>query len=215
MPEDKSLFFYGRLYHWLLDRPQAEARHLVADLVPEGSSVLDIACGTGLLSSALREKNCRVTGLDLSLRMLRFAEKRNRYDDVRFVHGDATDLGGFGDRSFDYATILLLLHEIPRESQRRVLVEAARVADHLVIVDSVAPLPRNAGGRGIRVVEATFGHGHHPQFKAFLEGGGIMGALEASGLPFTIRHRAVFWRDCREVVVASKTPPAAPGHADP
>jgi SAM-dependent methyltransferase len=204
MPEDKSLFFYGRLYHWLLDRPQAEARQVIAGLVPEGSSVLDIACGTGLLCTTLREKNCRVTGLDLSRRMLRFAEKRNRYDDVRFVHGDATDLGEFGDRSFDYATLLLLLHEIPRESQRRVLGEAARVADHLVIVDSVVPLPRNAGGRGIRVVETTFGHDHHPQFKAFLAGGGIVGALEASGLPFAVGHRAVFWRGCREVVVASK-----------
>ena len=214
MPDDKSLFFYGRLYHLLLDRPLAGARRVVTSLVPDGSSVLDVACGTGLLCTALREKNCRVTGLDLSLRMLRFAEKRNRHDDVRFVHGDATDLSGFEDRSFDYATLLLLLHELPRESQLRVLGEAARVADHLVIVDSVVPLPRNAGGCGIRLVEATFGHDHHPQFKAFLAGGGIMGALEASGLPLAIGHRAIFWRGCREVVVASKAPLAAVGRAN-
>ena len=42
---DKSRFTYGAVYHTLYDRPLAEARKIVVDLVPEGSSVLDIACG--------------------------------------------------------------------------------------------------------------------------------------------------------------------------
>jgi hypothetical protein len=42
-----------------------------------------------------------------------------------------------------------------------------------------------------------------------------MRAMEASGLPLTVGHRAVFWRGCREVVVASKAVPAASGHANP
>lgn len=206
MPGDKSVFYYGRLYHWLFDPPLAEARRVVTDLVPEGSSVLDIACGTGLLCAALRERNCRVTGLDLSLRMLRYAEKHIPYSDVRFVHGDATNLGEFAGRSFDYATLLLLMHEIPRELQLRVLAEAARVADTLVIVDAISPLPKNREARGIRFVEATFGRDHHRDFKAFLAGGGIMGVLEAAGLPLAVGHRAVFWHGCREVVVASRVP---------
>ena len=206
MPGDKSLFFYGRPYRWLFDRPLAEGRQVVADLVPEGSTVLDIACGTGLLCAALSKKNCRVTGLDLSLRMLRYAEKHSRCDDVRFVHGDATDLSEFAGRSFDYATLLFLIHEVPRESQLRVLAEAARVADTVVIVDAISPLPKNRGARGIRFVEATFGRDHHQYFKAFLAGGGISGILEAASLPLTVGHRAVFWHGCREVVVASKAP---------
>ncbi len=54
MPIDKSLFFYGPIYHRLFDPQLAEAREVTVDLVAGGSSVLDIGCGTGLLCFALR-----------------------------------------------------------------------------------------------------------------------------------------------------------------
>ena len=204
MPTDKSLFFYGSVYHRLLDPPLAEARQIATDLIPEGSSVLDIGCGTGLLSSALKEqKNCRVVGLDLSLRMLEFARTHNRYPDVTFIHGDATDMRRFADCSFDYAALLMLMHELPRPQQILVLKDALRVAGRAVIIDSVSPLPKNPGGIGIRVVEATFGHDHNPNFKAFLAGGGIDGILRESALPVSVEYRSIFWRKCREVAVVS------------
>ena len=202
MPVDKSLSFYGPIYHKLFDPELAEARQVTVDLIPEGSSVLDIGCGTGMLCLALRaQKNCRVVGLDLSLRMLEFARKSNTFPDVTFVHGDATDLGAYSDRSFDYATLLMLVHELPRIQQVRVLREALRVASRIIVIDAVSPLPKNAGGIGIRFVEATFGHGHTPHFKAFLKGAGIGGMLRDSRRSVSVEHRSVFWRRCREVVV--------------
>ncbi|MGZ4886077.1 MAG: class I SAM-dependent methyltransferase, partial [Candidatus Aminicenantales bacterium] len=89
------------------------------------------------------QKNCRVVGLDLSLRMLEFARRHNRFPEVTFVHGDATDLGRFADRSFDYAALLMLMHELPGSQQILVLKEALRVAGRAVIIDSVSPLPGN------------------------------------------------------------------------
>ena len=127
--EDKSRFTHGAVYHALFDRPLAEARRFVVDLVPEGSAVLDIACGTGELCFELAaRKHCRVVGVDLSRRMIAFAQKRNRPDTVRFVHGDGTDLADLELGAFDYATVLFLLHEVPRETQVEVLNEALRVA---------------------------------------------------------------------------------------
>jgi ubiquinone/menaquinone biosynthesis C-methylase UbiE len=205
MPRDKSLAYYGWMYHKLMDPPLAEACQVVVDVVPEGSSVLDIACGTGQLCFALREKkHCRVVGVDLSLRMLRFADKSNRYNDVRFVHQDATDLAEFGDGTFDYATMALLLHELPRQMGLCALSEALRVADNVVIVDAKAPLPMNPRGILVRFVEATFGRDHYGHFRNFLARGGITGILENSGLPMNVAHRSVFWRNCREVVVISR-----------
>ncbi len=204
MPEDKSLSYYGAIYHRLFDPQLAEARQLTVDLIAEGSSVLDIGCGTGLLCFALREqKHCRVVGLDLSLRMLEFARKSNPFQDVTLVHEDATDLGAFADHSFDYATMLMIMHELPRSQQVRVLTEALRVANKGIIIDSVAPLPKNAGGIGIRIVEGTFGRDHNANFRAFLADGGIQGVLKECGLPINVEHSAVFWRNCREVVVIS------------
>ena len=205
MPADKSPFHYGGIYHKLMDPQNAEAREVALNLVDERSSVLDIACGTGLLCFALREqKHCRVIGIDLSLRMLEFARETNPFQDVTFVHEDATDLKAYGNSSFDYAMLLMLLHELPRPQQISVLKEAFRVAGRSIIIDSVSPLPKNVGGIGTRIVEATFGRDHNPNFKAFLASGGIMGVLKDSGLPITVVHRSVFWRNCREVIVTSR-----------
>jgi ubiquinone/menaquinone biosynthesis C-methylase UbiE len=200
MPLDKSLFYYGWIYHRIFDPQLAEGRQIAVDLIAEGSSVLDIACGTGKLCFALgQRKQCRVVGLDLSLRMLEFARKSCPSPEVTFVHEDATDLNMFGDHSFDYATILFLMHELPAPQQARVLKEALRVARRSIIIDSVVPLPRNVSGIGVRTVETTFGRDHNPNFKAFLGSGGIR------GLPVNIEHSSVFWRNCREVVVTSRT----------
>ena len=204
MIKDKSLFYYGWFYHKLFDRELASAREVVVDLVTERSSVLDIACGTGQLCFALRaKKNCRVVGIDLSLRQLRFAEKSNSSDEITFIHMDATNLIGIEDHSFDYVTMLFLMHELTGEQQVRVLMEAFRVADKIIIIDSVVPLPKNFSGRGIRFVEATFGRDHNRNFKNFLANGGINGILEHSGLPLTVLNRSVFWRHCREAVLLS------------
>lgn len=205
MPIDESPIYYGWIYHKLFDPALAEAWQVAVDLVAEGSSVLDIGCGTGQLCFALRErKHCRVVGLDLSLRMLRFAERSNRYKDVKFVHQDATDLVDFRNLTFDYATVFFLLHELPREISLRILSEALRVADNIIIADAKAPLPRNPSGLGVRFVEGTFGRGHYDHFRSFLSGGGIMGVLEHSGLPITVVNRSVFWHNCREAVMVSR-----------
>lgn len=202
MPTDKSLFFYGPLYHKFFDPQLADARQVAVDLVAEGSSVLDIACGTGLLCSMLREnKNCRVVGIDLSLRMLEFARKSSPYHDIAFRHEDATDLRAFDAGCFDYATILMLMHELPRPHQLAVLKEALRVARRAIIIDSLSPLPRNSGGIGIRVVEATVGHDHNPNFNAYLASGGLAGLLKEAVPPVTVEERRVFWHDCREGVL--------------
>jgi ubiquinone/menaquinone biosynthesis C-methylase UbiE len=135
--------------------------------------------------------------------MLEFARKSNPFQDVSFVHEDATDLSAFKDHSFDYATMLMVMHELTSAQQIRVLNEALRVAAKCIIIDSVAPLPKNAGGLGIRLVELTFGHDHNPNFKTFLSAGGISKILQQSGLPVKVEHTSLFWRNCREVFVVS------------
>lgn len=203
--EGAHRFTHGALYHVLYDRPLAEVRRTAVELVPAGSAVLDIGSGTGQLCFELCErKDCRVTGVDLSDRMIAFAQRRNRCDNVRFVHGDGTDLSGFGPHTFDYATILLLLHEVSRETQVRILKEALHVARKVIVVDSCVPLPKNAHGLALRLVEAIGGREHYRHFADYLAAGGIEGILADRRIAARVVHHAVFWRGCREVVVLSK-----------
>ena len=205
MPENKNLFYYGSIYHRLFDPPLTDNRRAAAGLIPAGSSVLDIACGTGLFSILLREeKNCRVVGIDLSLQMLEFARKSDPHQEVTFLHKDATDLSDFTDHSFDYATILMMVHELPRAKQLKVLGEALRVANKVIIIDSACPLSKNLGGIGVRITEATFGHDHHQNFNDFLAGGGIGGLLKEFAPSICIEHRSVFSHNTREVVLLTK-----------
>jgi len=204
---DLSRFTHGAVYHALFDRPLAEARRVVVDLVPDHSMVLDIACGTGELCFELAaHKACRVVGIDLSRRMVEFAQKRNRFENVRFMHGDATDLADFESCVFDYATVLFLMHEIPRHKQVEVIKQALCVAPKVVVVDSTAPLPRNLHGVALRIVEASGGREHYRPFADYLAAGGIGNILADPGVKASVAQRSLFWHGCRELVVLDREP---------
>ncbi len=86
-----------------------------------GMHVLDIACGTGLVSSELVARHARVTGIDASEPMLGAA--RRRVLEATFVHGDAEELP-FPNDSFDAATSAQAYHWLDAE---RALRETMRV----------------------------------------------------------------------------------------
>jgi SAM-dependent methyltransferase len=61
-------------------------------------SVLDVACGPGYVSAALKDLNAVPTGIDFSDRMV--AAAKTLFPEVPFIQGDAQDLP-FDDDSFD------------------------------------------------------------------------------------------------------------------
>lgn len=84
--------------------------------VKDGEQVLDIGCGTGLLTlTFLRKSNCRVTGIDASEEMLSYFEKKiaglSLGERVHCALGDATALK-FKDESFDVVASTVAMHHI-------------------------------------------------------------------------------------------------------
>ena len=75
-------------------------------LIPPGSSVLELGCGTGNLLAAL--KPARGFGIDLSERMIEVARKNHRHLD--FAVGDAEAFST--DESFDYVVASDLIGEL-------------------------------------------------------------------------------------------------------
>lgn len=202
MAEDKSLFHYGSTYNKLIDPLAKPVRDKVIEFIPPGASVLDIGCGTGLLCYALRsEKQCRVVGADLSVRMIDFAKKNSPFEDIQFIHQDATNLIDFQDESFDYVIAALIIHELYANAQQKMVKEAWRVGRKNLYVDSNAPLSWNFTGIMKRLIELTFGFEHYPQFQAYISTGGIMGILEAAGLDNKIVHGEPFSQNTNQLVV--------------
>ena len=80
-----------------------------------GGRALDLACGTGSLTRDLAERvgpEGYVLGIDFSKEMVGAAKKRPM-SNVEYVLGDATDLQGVEDGSFDAATIAYGARNIP------------------------------------------------------------------------------------------------------
>ena len=114
--------------------------HAISLLPP--ARVLDVACGTGLLT---RHLGAGVTGLDQSEAMLEIA--RERVPQATFVRGDAFRMP-FADRSFDRVFSSFFYGLLPLPDRGRFLAEARRVADELVLVEPTPEWEPGAGTEG-------------------------------------------------------------------
>lgn len=83
------------------DWPSAPHALLPRDLA--GQRVLDQACGYGVASRHLARLGARVTGVDLSLRLLTRAREAEASDPVgiEYIHGDATGMDWWDGRPFN------------------------------------------------------------------------------------------------------------------
>ena len=114
-----------------------------------GGPVLELGCGTGRITIAIAETGLRITGLDLSSRMLaRASEKRAALgrevrDRVRLVQGDMTQF----DLGEKFRSILIpfrpFQHLLELEQQMACLHCAKRhlTPDGRLIVDFSRPIP--------------------------------------------------------------------------
>jgi SAM-dependent methyltransferase len=66
--------------------------------ISAGMSVLDVACGPGYVSAAVKQLGAFPTGIDFSEKMIAIAKEM--FPDITFIQGDAQDLP-FEDASFD------------------------------------------------------------------------------------------------------------------
>ena len=91
--KDVIAFFDERAGDWdagMVRSDEKIGRILDNAAVREGSRVLDVACGTGvLIGDYLRRGVASVTAVDISPEMIRIAREKFPQENVRFVCGDA------------------------------------------------------------------------------------------------------------------------------
>ena len=94
-----------------------------------GSCVLEIGAGTGRYSVALANEGFRVTAVELVESNFRILQKNSSGTaHLQAIQGDATDLSGFENESFDITLVLgPLYHLYEKEDIHKAIDEAIRV----------------------------------------------------------------------------------------
>jgi SAM-dependent methyltransferase len=90
--------------------------------VTAGTKVLDVCCGTGLVTAAATVRGARPIGLDFSSAMLKQA--RQSHPELQFNEGDAEALP-YADESFNAVVSNFGVHHVPRPG--KAITEALRV----------------------------------------------------------------------------------------
>jgi ubiquinone/menaquinone biosynthesis C-methylase UbiE len=133
----------------------------MAELMEAGERVLDVGCGTGSLALRCAERGGRVTGIDISPRMLDVAREKiaaaGLGDRVELREMSAIDLDEtFPEESFDVVMSSLVFSELSEDEQRFVLRECHRMlprGGRLMVADEVVPRtwPLRILGRAMRL----------------------------------------------------------------
>jgi len=109
-------FDYEESAHGLVSEEQRRAWHeLLSRLVERTPShVLDVGCGTGFLALRFAELGHKVTGVDLSSRMIERARSKAQLEDVQveFRVGDAADLD-LPDEAYDLVIARHVIWNLP------------------------------------------------------------------------------------------------------
>jgi ubiquinone/menaquinone biosynthesis C-methylase UbiE len=153
LPTDGEVLTQGVKYYdagvwvYMLGRDRALNRHTADAIAPrEGEKILDIGCGTGLLTEevARRMNSGEVVGIDASAPMIDRARQRHCTPVTRYGLALAEDLP-FEPRSFDAVVSALFFHHVNIDLKRRAAREITRVlkpGGRVAVADFVRPWSR-------------------------------------------------------------------------
>jgi len=156
--------------------------------------------GTGQLALMLAGHCKRVVGIDISQKMTDFAKDKaaqSHTRNVKFICGDVVDVAkSYRTNEFDYATITMALHEMPKEYRAPVLAALGRIARRIIVVDFPASMPLNFAGLRNRLIEfltvfLDWSTEHFFNFLEFREEGGVEHILNVCNITNDSRARAI------------------------
>ncbi len=187
---DRVGYYDGARYARWIEPTVSGLHRLIAEAIPDDVSVIDFACGTGAFARRLAPRCQRVVGVDLSPRMIEYGRTQPGSERVDLRIGDASDLPDIEADSFDYATIVMGLHEMPSATRPRVIAEMTRVASTAILVDFVPRMRWNLAGMRNRLFEIGAGPRHFSGFRDFSRRGGLSPMIRDARLT-VLRHGRV------------------------
>jgi ubiquinone/menaquinone biosynthesis C-methylase UbiE len=116
-----QLYHQRRIERFWTVAPDVEA---LAKRLPAGGAILDVGCGSGYIASILENKGYRVTGIDISTKMLELAKMNAPHS--TFLRMDMKKLD-FPRESFDAVVCLYSIFHVPRRYHLGILKRFRRV----------------------------------------------------------------------------------------
>ena len=146
--------------------------HYINKMTAANTSVLEIGAGTVRYSIALAKKGYNVTAVELADKNLDILmENAKGIDNLHCYQGDALDLGGFDDNSFDLTLVLgPMYHLYAKEDMLKALNEAVRVT--------------KPGG----IIMTAFFSIHAIMYDDYLQGNFVYGFKENFTEDFKVKH---------------------------
>lgn len=115
-------------------------KEIVSTWVKPDYDILEIGCGAGTLAAKMTERGSRVTGIDISEKMLAVARKNA--PDAEFIHLTATEIDKLKENKFDCIVATLSFSELSEDELILVLQSSAvllKEGGKLVVADEVLP----------------------------------------------------------------------------
>lgn len=112
------------------DKSEYLEHRTILDWVDEGSTVVELGCGSGdLLSLLVSEKGVKAQGIEVEDERVFECVSRG----ISVLHGEAEDeLSEYGDKSFDYTVLSRSLQRVVRRP-KIILNEALRVSNKVIL----------------------------------------------------------------------------------
>jgi demethylmenaquinone methyltransferase/2-methoxy-6-polyprenyl-1,4-benzoquinol methylase len=92
---DNTATTYDKVAHWATLGKDTFWKNEILKQIPEVNSILDLACGTGILTRKIAKKfpNTKIVGVDITETYLNLAKKNSAsYNNISYVHQDAENL---------------------------------------------------------------------------------------------------------------------------
>jgi len=183
--KDKKHWYDGNFYDRIIAPNQDRMFSVIKDFVQEGSSVIDVGCGTGRLCFQLAGKCSKVTGVDLSSKNIFTANKilsREKLSNVSFIHADASVLAEKLITKYDYSIITYAIHEMPPE-ERTAVINQLKIISRRIIIGEYAVEKKSKFWNAVNeIVEFSAGKDHYKNYKLFLRSGGVNYLAGQTGL---------------------------------
>jgi ubiquinone/menaquinone biosynthesis C-methylase UbiE len=191
----RKFYFYGWLYDRSLELVLSGMKKRISGYIYQYSlfPAIDICCGTGKqchLVDESRHDDEIITGLDLDLRMMRFAVAK--YPHLPFICADALNIP-IKDRSVRGIIVSYSLHDKPPDTRKRMLEEAKRLLapeGRIILLDFEQPWNRRSrvGRFFTYLIERMAGREHFRNGQQFMRQGGLQSFIKSSGLKEIKRH---------------------------